>query len=184
MRFRDARSEPARQYFEHPHIAEKREKGSPMRKIQLLLLLTINVTLLAGNAMADEDLIERGRYLIQVSGCNDCHTDGYLASNGEIPVSEWLAGDSFGWNGPWGTTYGSNLRLFLQNMTETQWISAAKTLKRLPPMPWFNLNVMSDEDLRAIYFFTKSLGNPGKPAPATVPPGMQANPPFAIFPAP
>jgi mono/diheme cytochrome c family protein len=29
--------------------------------------------------------IERGRYLVRISGCNDCHTPGYLQHNGEVP---------------------------------------------------------------------------------------------------
>ena len=58
--------------------------------------------------------IERGRYIAQLAGCNDCHTPGYLLNNGDIPESRWLIGDTFGWRGPWGTTYPSNLRLFLK----------------------------------------------------------------------
>jgi len=131
-----------------------------------------------------EAQIERGRYLIKVSGCNDCHTAGYLLANGETPVSEWLKGDNFGWSGPWGTTYGSNLRLFVQNMTESQWVQAAKTLRRAPPMPWFNLNTMEESDLVAIYHFIRSLGDVGEPAPAMLAPGVEPPAPFAMFPAP
>jgi mono/diheme cytochrome c family protein len=136
------------------------------------------------DSKADKRLIERGRYIIKVSGCNDCHTPGYPTANGQVPVRQWLTGDNFGWSGPWGTTYGSNLRLFMKDMTEAQWIKTARALKRRPPMPWFNLNAMSEDDLRAIYHFTKSLGEPGKPAPAALAPGVQPNPPYALFPAP
>lgn len=136
---------------------------------------------------ADRDidtLIERGRYLIKTSGCNDCHTPGYAMSEGRVDESRWLLGDNFGWSGPWGTTYGSNLRLFMKDMTEAQWVEAARTLKRRPPMPWFNLNAMNDDDLIAIYHFTRSLGDPGEPAPAYVPPGGTPKTAFATFPTP
>ena len=138
----------------------------------------------AGDASSDHKLVERGRYLAQVSGCNDCHTDGYLMNNGNVPVDKWLTGSNFGWQGPWGTTYGSNLRLFMKDLSETQWIKAAHTLKRRPPMPWFNLNAMHDDDLRALYHFVRSLGNPGKPAPVYLPPGEKPHTAYASFPAP
>jgi mono/diheme cytochrome c family protein len=92
----------------------------------------------------DTAMIARGRYLAQVAGCNDCHTAGYLMGNGQIPESQWLTGDSFGWRGPWGTTYAPNLRLFLKDMSEDQWVQVARTLKRRPPMPWYTLNKMQD----------------------------------------
>ena len=156
--------------------------------LRALVVVMATCTILTGPVWADsstdKQLIERGRYLIKISGCNDCHTPGYLPNNGNVPAEQWLTGDSFGWNGPWGTTYGSNLRLFMKDMTEQQWVQVAKTLQRRPPMPWFNLNAMTDDDLRAIYHFVRSLGEPGAPAPAYVPVGQQPNPPFAVFPAP
>ncbi|MGM0744616.1 MAG: hypothetical protein ACQETF_04880 [Bacteroidota bacterium] len=53
-----------------------------------------------------------------VAGCNDCHTDGYLMMDGNIPEEEWLAGSPMGWQGPWRTTYASNLRLRVQEWPE------------------------------------------------------------------
>lgn len=136
-------------------------------------------------ALADNSKqIEHGRYMVVIAGCNDCHTAGYLVSDGQVPESNWLAGDSFGWNGPWGTTYGPNLRLFVKDLSEDQWVKEAKTLKRRPPMPWFAVNQMKEEDLRAIYQFIKSLGEPGNPAPAYLPPGTEPPMPYAKFPPP
>lgn len=138
----------------------------------------------AGGPSGNEDLVARGRYLVKVSGCNDCHTPGYLPANGNVPVNRWLTGDFFGWRGPWGTTYGANLRLFMGVMSEDEWVETARTLERRPPMPWFNLNAMVEEDLRAIYQFTRSLGDPGDPAPDYVPPGEEPETPYALFPSP
>lgn len=128
--------------------------------------------------------VERGRYIAQVAGCNDCHTAGYLLSGGEVPVSEWLRGDSFGWRGPWGTTYPPNLRLFLKDMSEDQWIEVARTLKRRSPMPWYTVNMMHEDDLRSLYRFVRSLGEPGEHAPAYVPPGVDPGGAYALFPSP
>ena len=126
----------------------------------------------------------RRLYIAKVSGCNDCHTPGYMVNNGDVPETQWLTGDSFGWRGPWGTTYGSNLRLFVKNISEDQWVATARTLTRRPPMPWFNLNSMSGDDLRALFVFIKSLGNPGEPSPAYLPPEVEPPMPYAQFPSP
>ena len=131
----------------------------------------------------DTDMVERGRYIVKIAGCNDCHTQGYLISAGNVPEEQWLSGDTFGWHGPWGTTYGSNLRLFVSAISEDEWVRTAKTMKRLPPMPWFNLNAMTEQDLRALYQFMLSLGEPGEPAPAYVPPDQKPSPPYALFPS-
>ena len=128
---------------------------------------------------ADPQLVERGRYVAIVSGCNDCHSPGYAMNNGMLPESQWLTGDGFGWRGPWGTTYGSNLRLFVSGMTEVEWIDSARNLRRRPPMPWFNLNQMHEEDLRALYHFIRSLGEPGQPAPAALAPEQVPTSPHA-----
>ena len=133
---------------------------------------------------ASEDSIARGRYIVKIAGCNDCHTPGYLLANGNVPDSRWLTGDGFGWRGPWGTTYGANLRLLMNKLSEDEWVETAKTLENRPPMPWFNLNAMAEEDLRAIYHFTRSLGDLGDPAPDYVPPDQEPNPPYALFPSP
>jgi len=132
----------------------------------------------------DMKTVERGRYLLRTSGCNDCHTAGYLPSEGKTPEALWLTGDTFGWRGPWGTTYAANLRLLAGQMTEKQWVARAKTLKTRPPMPWFNLNAMTAEDLGAMYQFLRYLGPAGKPAPAYVPPDQEPAGPYATFPAP
>jgi len=155
-----------------------------------LLLLAVAGTCLqaaragSGGSGADHSLVDRGRYLARVSGCNDCHTPGYFMNEGKTPVEQWLTGGDLGWRGPWGTTYGSNLRLFVKDMSESQWVEVARTLKRRPPMPWFNLNTMDEADLRALYQFIRSLGDPGQPAPAYVPPGEEPKTPYALFPSP
>ncbi|HOP17482.1 MAG: cytochrome C [Chromatiaceae bacterium] len=135
-------------------------------------------------ASTDAEMIERGRYIAQVGGCNDCHTSGYLLGNGEISESQWLKGDTFGWRGPWGTTYAPNLRLYVKDMSEDQWVVACRTLKRRPPMPWYTVNMMHEQDLRALYRFIVSLGAPGNPAPSYLPPDEEPPAPYALFPAP
>lgn len=154
-----------------------------------LALLAVAGLLAIGSAQAegankgrDTAAVERGRYLIKIAGCNDCHTAGYLASGGKVDEKLWLTGDNFGWRGPWGTTYGLNLRLYTQNMTEAQWLERIRTMQPRPPMPAFNLQAMNERDLKAIYAYLKAAGPAGQPAPAWVPPGKEPPQPYALFP--
>lgn len=136
------------------------------------------------NATAQGKYIERGRYLIKIGSCNDCHTAGFPQSNGQMPEKEWLTGGDVGYRGPWGTTYPTNLRLSMNAMGEDEWVKMAQTLRTRPPMPWFALHAFEKDDLRAIYRFVRHLGPAGKPAPAALPPGAAPNGPAILFPAP
>lgn len=131
-------------------------------------------------AQSDKASIDMGRYLITIAGCNDCHTAGYPESNGNVPETQWLKGSPVGYQGPWGTTFPANLRLSVANMSKEQFIARAKS-ELLPPMPWFNLRAMSDDDLKAIYIYIKSLGEPGEAMPAYLPPGEVPSTPFIVF---
>ena len=150
--------------------------------------MIIAVALFAGAAQAQEKAakaspdVNRGRYLVATSGCNDCHTPGYPASGGKVDEKLWMMGDRLGWRGPWGTTYPANLRLTASRMTETQFITLARSPQLRPPMPWFVLRDMNDRDVRAIYRYLKHAGPAGEPAPAYVPPDRTPNPPFVQFP--
>jgi len=135
-------------------------------------------------AKRDSRQIERGRYILTVGNCNDCHSEGFAASDGKTPEKDWLKGSALGLRGPWGTTYATNLRLNLSKMTEDQWVSYAKALKTRPPMPWFNLNQWSERDLRAFHRYVRHLGPAGDPAPQPLPPDQQPKGPFIQWPAP
>jgi mono/diheme cytochrome c family protein len=129
----------------------------------------------------NQELIDRGRYVVRTAGCNDCHTPGYAAVGGNVEERRWLIGDSLGYQGAWGTTYPINLRLFLQTITEDQWLIIARAPSR-PPMPWFALRDMTDEDLIAVYHYVRSLGGAGELAPEYLPPGKTAATPVVMFP--
>lgn len=147
-------------------------------------ILAVAIAGAAGAAHAgkqpDSRVIERGRYLVSIAGCNDCHTPRYPESGGTVPQSDWLTGSMVGFQGPWGTTYPSNLRLSLQTVSEAQWLEKARSATR-PPMPWFALRDMSDADLSAVYQFIRSLGPKGEPAPAYAPPGQPLSTPYFEF---
>lgn len=135
-------------------------------------------------ASSNPQQIERGRYVVEIGGCNDCHTAGYADAGGKAPEAERLKGDTLGYRGPWGTTYPTNLRLSIGKMTEDQWLKYAKSLMTRPPMPWFNVRAMNDGDLRALYAYIKSLGASGKESPAFLPPDKQPKAPYIQWPMP
>jgi mono/diheme cytochrome c family protein len=152
-----------------------------------LAALTITAVGAADSARregAEQKMIDRGRYLTKIAGCNDCHTAGYAQTGGNVPEAQWLTGDALGWSGPWGTTYAANLRLVVAGLSEEEWVRRARSAQYRPPMPWFALRDMSESDLRAAYRFIRSLGAAGGPAPAYVPPGGKVPGPVVAFPMP
>lgn len=155
---------------------------SMLKPIALSAFMLVAATSTA--AEKDRDLLERGRYLTRIAGCNDCHSAGYAPSGGRLPEQDWLTGDSIGWSGPWGTTYPTNLRLLMAKLTEDEWLKLARNARSRPPMPWFALRDMSETDLRALYHFIRALGPAGVAAPAYVPPGQTIAGPVIQFPAP
>ena len=157
--------------------------GKSSAPIIALLLALGGLQPAPSHAEPDADTA-RGRYLVQIGGCNDCHTPGYLLAEGKVPEALWLTGSDFGWRGPWGTTYATNLRNRLQEFSQDQWLDYARQLHARPPMPWFTLNQMKTEDLAAIYAYVRHLGPAGTAAPAYLPPDVEPPPPYASFPPP
>lgn len=134
-------------------------------------------------APAANATIERGRYIVEIGGCNDCHTAGYAEAGGKAAEADRLKGDVLGYRGPWGTTYPTNLRLSIGKMTEDGWLKYAKALNTRPPMPWFNVRAMTDADLRAVYQYIKAMpGQAGTAAPAFLAPDKAPKQPYIQWP--
>jgi mono/diheme cytochrome c family protein len=162
---------------------EIRFNGSALAGLALALA-GIAAVAVAAEPKPEPSAIARGKYLVEIGGCNDCHTPRFAMSGGTVPESEWLVGDRVGWQGPWGTTYPPNLRLYMKDMGEAQWVALAKSLKTRPPMPFWALAGMREDDLRALYRYVKSMPVKGGPAPAYLPPGVAARGPVVLFPSP
>ena len=121
-------------------------RATRTRGVVAAAAITLTLTAITASASEADDMVQRGRYLAEIAGCNDCHTPGYMESAGVVDEKLWLTGNSVGWHGPWGTTYPPNLRLVAQMLTEDQWVIHARTPRR-PPMPWFALRDMTDQDV-------------------------------------
>jgi mono/diheme cytochrome c family protein len=100
----------------------------------------------------------------------------------------WFAvvGGFTAWSGPWGISYSANLTPDMNTglgiWTEETFIRTVRTGKHfgvardiLPPMPWQNLAAMTDEDLKAVYAYLRSIPPVINPVPAPVPPSGAAN---------
>ncbi len=135
---------------------------------------TVEVDVAQGPRVVAASDIEAGRYIVATSGCNDCHTPMYARTGGaRPPETEWLKGSPEPHTGPWGTSYGKNLRLSVAGLSEDEWVELLGTGSSLPPMPWPSVRNMSDYDRRAIYRYIKAMpGDPGQSVPDPLPPGV------------
>lgn len=137
-------------------------------------------------------LVDRGAYLATVTGCQDCHTPGYFY--GASDDSRQLSGSEVGWKGPWGVSYPANLtpdpETGLGKWTDEQITTAIRTGVRpdksviRPPMPWQHYSKLTDDDVKAIVAYLRSIPAVKHQEPAAVPPGAKATGSFFELPPP
>lgn len=103
---------------------------------------------------------------------------------GAIGPAQWGAlttNDLTAWAGPWGISFAANLTpdkaTGLGNWTLDQFTKTMRSGKHLgtgrdvlPPMPWFDVAVLSDHDMKALYAYLKSLKPIVNQVPAPIPP--------------
>jgi hypothetical protein len=105
-----------------------------MKRLSVCVLLAVPllVTLACQGTSEKQDPVARGEYLVNLGGCNDCHTPMKLGPNGAEPdMSRMLSGHpesvklppppkpegpwmvalfpNSAWAGPWGISYTANL---------------------------------------------------------------------------
>jgi mono/diheme cytochrome c family protein len=86
--------------------------------------------------------------------------------------------------GPWGTSFAANLtpddtgigawtiQQFKKAIREGKTKGLDGTRPMLPPMPWFNIAKMTDEDLEAVFAYLKSIPAVKNTVPNPIPPAM------------
>ena len=102
-----------------------------------------------------------------------------------LQPGQWggMSPDITAFAGPWGISYAANITsdsaTGIGAWTEEQFIKSMRTGKHLgaengrpilPPMPWPFIAKMTDEDLRAVYAYLKSLPPVSNRVPAPTPP--------------
>jgi hypothetical protein len=158
--------------------------------------------------LTQEEMVELGKYIVNTSGCNDCHTPKLFTEMGPVPDTtkllsgfqqggtlpsldinalggQWAATimDLTAWVGPWGISYASNItpdnatgigtlseEMFIKTMREGKWMGVGRPL--LPPMPWQEYGKKTDQDLKAMYAYLKSLKPIHNEVPQPTPPNM------------
>jgi mono/diheme cytochrome c family protein len=105
--------------------------------------------------------VKRGAFLVGIAGCSDCHTP---QDRGQ-PIAGMEFGGGQIFEGPWGKAASANLTpdasgipyydeaLFVQTI-RTGYVKA-RALNQI--MPWYVYRDMTDEDLKAIFAYLKTL---------------------------
>jgi hypothetical protein len=120
----------------------------------------------AGSVLAADPQVERGKYLVSISGCTDCHTPGHFL--GHPNMTRYLGGSDVGFGIPnLGVFVGPNLtsdkETGLGKWSAQQIITAITTGERpdkrmlAPSMPWRGFANLTKSDALAIALYLKSL---------------------------
>jgi mono/diheme cytochrome c family protein len=98
------------------------------------------------------------------------HPEGTKLPPADLKPGPWSAATAAmtAWAGPWGTTYAANLtpdtntglgiwteEVFLKTMRKGRHMGEGRPL--LPPMPWQAASGLTDEDLKAVFAYLRSL---------------------------
>jgi mono/diheme cytochrome c family protein len=116
--------------------------------------------------VASVDPVVRGRYLVTIMSCNDCHTPGYLY--GAPDTLRRLSGSELGWTGPWGVVHARNLTpdtaTGIGKWSKEEIVKALRSgntpdgSQLAPIMPWENYaSILDENDAMAIASYLKSL---------------------------
>jgi mono/diheme cytochrome c family protein len=135
------------------------------------------LALLPLSAQADD--LDRGKYLVTIMGCTDCHTPGHFL--GQPDMARFLGGSDVGFEIPGlGTFYGPNLTpdpTGLGGWTTEEIATTIRTGTRpdgrqlAPAMPWMGYAALTDEDALVIAAYLKSLPPVANEVPGPFGPG-------------
>jgi cytochrome c553 len=103
-----------------------------------------------------------------------------------LPPGPWLAVDALpgtAYSGPWGVSFAANLtpdeetgigawdeNVFIRTLRTGKHRGAGRDI--LPPMPWQTFARMTDDDLKAIFAYLKSIPPVKNKVPDPVPPAI------------
>lgn len=129
-------------------------------------IISIAVLTQATTVVNADSEVERGRYVVAVAGCGDCHTPGHFF--GKPDAARLLGGSEVGFEIPeLGVFYGPNLtadkETGLGAWTDAQVMAAIQSGTRpdgrilAPIMPWRAYASLSQSDAQAIVAYLRSL---------------------------
>lgn len=135
--------------------------------VALLVVITGAASAIPSRTVLAQDAqFKRGKYLVTLGGCNDCHTPGYFF--GKPDMARFLGGSEVGFDIPGlGVFHGPNLTpdqdTGLGKWSTEEIVTAITKGQRpdgrvlAPIMPWHAFASLTREDVRAIAAFLKSL---------------------------
>ena len=145
--------------------------------------MTVALSPLCAAVAADPAAVGRGKYLVTLASCHDCHTPGYFL--GKPDMARYLGGSDVGFELPGlGVFHGPNLtpdkETGLGNWADAQIVTALQTGVRpdgrvlAPIMPWHAFAALTKQDGDAIVAFLRSVPAvthkvPGPFGPSEVP---------------
>jgi mono/diheme cytochrome c family protein len=154
-------------------------------------LLMLSAALLTGavpeyQAGAANDAA-RGKYLVTIMGCGDCHTPGYFL--GKPDLAHPLSGSDVGFEMPglgihWGSNLTPDSETGLGKWSDKEIIRAFRTgvtpggRRLVPVMPYGNFAALTDHDARAIVAYLRSLPPVRHAVPGPIKPGEKAPAPY------
>jgi len=141
-------------------------KLSPLPASIVLMLVSGSIAAAAGTSPSNSAQVARGKYLVSIISCTDCHTPGTLL--GKPDFTRYLGGSEVGFEIPGlGVFYGPNLtpdkETGLGNWTDEQIATAITAGKRpdgrilAPAMPVDSFKNLSHADALAIAAYLKTL---------------------------
>ncbi|MCW5736744.1 MAG: c-type cytochrome [Enhydrobacter sp.] len=121
---------------------------------------------LASSPAADPAMIARGKYLVTIASCHDCHTPGFFL--GKPDMARYLGGSDVGFELPGlGVFHGPNLTpdkaTGLGDWTDAQIVAAIQTGTRpdgrmlAPIMPYHAFAALTKQDAAAIVAFLRTI---------------------------
>lgn len=139
------------------------------------------------------DPVVRGRYLVTIMSCNDCHTPGFFY--GAPDTLRRLSGSDLGWIGPWGVVHARNLTpdstTGIGSWTIEQIVTALRSgntpdgTQLAVIMPWQNYSsILDEDDAVAIASYLKSLPPVTHKNLDRIPPGQKPTGATIAFPPP
>ena len=146
------------------------------------VLAAVALGALAQGAAADS-LVARGKYLVTIASCNDCHTPGYFL--GKPDMKSFLGGSDVGFEIPGlGVFVGRNLtpdkETGLGKWSVDQIVTAIQKGVRpdgrelAPIMPWRAFANFTKRDARAIAMYLKTIPTVSHAVPGPFGPNEKA----------
>jgi mono/diheme cytochrome c family protein len=136
-----------------------------VRYSTLFIVLALSSAPTAASLAADP-AVERGKYLVTIAGCHDCHTPGYFL--GKPDMARFLGGSDVGFEMPGlGVFVGPNLTpdkatglgAWTDEQIRTALQKGARPDGRMlaPIMPWHAFASLTRQDTDAIIAFLRSV---------------------------